>query len=107
RKSLPGTLYSSMPIPHAGSATRSGIMLGRGFVRVGRFEPDAEVASAVAVDVQHWYVDTTRLNDAAESAGAIANNCRDAAVTCTCTAYVPSGPENRICDRSRAPTAHP
>jgi hypothetical protein len=51
-------------------------MLGRGFVRVGRFEPDAEVASAVAVDVQHWYVDTTRLNDAAESAGAIANNCR-------------------------------
>jgi hypothetical protein len=82
-------------------------MLGRGFVRVGRFEPEPEVASAVAAAAQHWYVDTTRLNDAVESAGAIANSCRYAGVMCTCTAYVPSGPENRTCDRSRAPTAHP
>src|SRR3954447_1033342 len=78
RKSLPGSLYSSMDTPHAGSATRSGSVLGRGFVRVGRALLDAVVAVAPVAGAQNGghpdgFVDTTSSIVADASAGAIAN----------------------------------
>src|SRR5690349_5902650 len=113
RRSRPGASYSSTEIPQAGSATRSGRVLGRGLVFVGSVLP-SDVLAVSRADAGAQYggqpvglVITSMPSVADAPAGAMEKRSRYIGVIWTCAEYVPSGPPKRMRDMSSAPTAHP